>query len=127
MASPQVQTINTSADRAKLAGAVVLALAALAAYFSLSAKGSLVQWAVFLLGMAAAVALFLVSESGKQLIAFGRDAWREVRKVVWPTRKEATQITAYVFGFVLIMAMFLWLTDKSLEWLFYDLILGWKK
>ena len=127
MASPQVQTINTSADRAKLAGAVVLTLAALAAYFSLSAKGSLVQWAVFLLGMAAAVALFLVSESGKQLIAFGRDAWREVRKVVWPTRKEATQITAYVFGFVLIMAMFLWLTDKSLEWLFYDLILGWKK
>jgi preprotein translocase subunit SecE len=127
MATPQVQTINTSADRAKLAGAVVLTLAALAAYFSLSAKGSLVQWAVFLLGMAAAVALFLVSESGKQLIAFGRDAWREVRKVVWPTRKEATQITAYVFGFVLIMAMFLWLTDKSLEWLFYDLILGWKK
>jgi preprotein translocase subunit SecE len=127
MATPQVQTINTSADRAKLAGAVVLTLAALAAYFSLSAKGALVQWAVFLLGMAAAVALFLVSESGKQLIAFGRDAWREVRKVVWPTRKEATQITAYVFGFVLIMAMFLWLTDKSLEWLFYDLILGWKK
>ncbi|MFM6993467.1 MAG: preprotein translocase subunit SecE [Rhodoferax sp.] len=127
MATPQVQTINTSADRAKLAGAVVLALAALAAYFSLSAKGSLVQWAVFLLGMAAAAALFLLSESGKQLIAFGRDAWREVRKVVWPTRKEATQITAYVFGFVLIMAMFLWLTDKSLEWLFYDLILGWKK
>ena len=127
MASPQVQTINTSEDRAKLAGAVALTLAALAAYFSLSGKGALVQWAVFLLGMAAAVALFLVSESGKQLIAFGRDAWREVRKVVWPTRKEATQITAYVFGFVLIMAMFLWLTDKSLEWLFYDLILGWKK
>jgi preprotein translocase subunit SecE len=47
--------------------------------------------------------------------------------VVWPARKEAIQITAYVFGFVLIMALFLWLTDKSLEWLFYDLILGWKK
>jgi preprotein translocase subunit SecE len=27
----------------------------------------------------------------------------------------------------LIMALFLWLTDKTLEWLFYDLILGWKK
>jgi preprotein translocase subunit SecE len=25
------------------------------------------------------------------------------------------------------MALFLWLTDKTLEWLFYDLILGWKK
>jgi preprotein translocase subunit SecE len=36
-------------------------------------------------------------------------------------------MTAYVFVFVLVMAVFLWLTDKTLEWLFYDLILGWKK
>lgn len=127
MATPQVQTINTAADKAKLAGAVGLALAALAAYFLLSKQGPLVQWLVFLLGLVAAVAMFLMSESGRQLVAFSRDALREVRKVVWPTRKEATQITVYVFGFVLIMALFLWLTDKTLEWLFYDLILGWKK
>jgi len=25
------------------------------------------------------------------------------------------------------MAVFLYLTDKSLEWVMYDLILGWKK
>jgi preprotein translocase subunit SecE len=24
------------------------------------------------------------------------------------------------------MALFLWLTDKSLEWLLYDLVLGWR-
>ena len=127
MAIPQVQTINTAADKAKLAAAALLASAALVAYFLLSKQGQLVQWLAFLVGMVAAIAVFLTSESGKQLVAFGRDAWREVRKVVWPTRKEATQITAYVFGFVLIMALFLWLTDKTLEWLFYDLILGWKK
>jgi preprotein translocase subunit SecE len=127
MATPQVQTINTAADRAKLAVAAALALSALAIYFMLSKQGQLVQWLGFLVGLAAAIVVFLMSEAGKQLVAFGRDAWREVRKVVWPTRKEATQITAYVFGFVLIMALFLWLTDKTLEWLFYDLILGWKK
>jgi preprotein translocase subunit SecE len=127
MAIPQVQTINTAADKAKLAGAALLASAALVAYFLLSKQGQLVQWLAFLVGLVAAISVFLTSESGKQLVAFGRDAWREVRKVVWPTRKEATQITAYVFGFVLIMALFLWLTDKTLEWLFYDLILGWKK
>ena len=37
------------------------------------------------------------------------------------------QMTAYVFAFVVVMALFLWLTDKTLEWLFYDLILGWRK
>ena len=44
-----------------------------------------------------AVALFFTSESGKQLIAYGRDSTKEVKKVVWPTRKEAMQMTGYVF------------------------------
>jgi preprotein translocase subunit SecE len=26
-----------------------------------------------------------------------------------------------------LMAVFLWLTDKTVEWVLYDLILGWKK
>ena len=77
--------------------------------------------------LAAAVALYFTSESGKQLIAFGRDAVRETKKVVWPTRKEAMQMTGYVFAFVFVMALFLWLTDKTLEWALYDLILGWKR
>jgi len=28
---------------------------------------------------------------------------------------------------VVVMAIFLWLTDKGLEWVLYDLIMGWKK
>ncbi|PQA77826.1 preprotein translocase subunit SecE [Rhodoferax sp. TS-BS-61-7] len=127
MATTQVQTVNTGADKAKLAAAALLVLGALAAFYLLGKQGALVQWAVLLLGLGLAAVAFFASESGRQLIAFGKDAWREVRKVVWPARKEAIQITAYVFGFVLVMALFLWLTDKTLEWLFYDLILGWRK
>jgi preprotein translocase subunit SecE len=80
-----------------------------------------------LAGLAVAVLVFLTSETGKALVAFGRDSVKEVKKVVWPARKEAIQMTAYVFGFVFLMALFLWLTDKTLEYVFYDLILGWKK
>ena len=127
MATTHVQTVNTGADKAKLVAAALLVVGAFASFFLLAAQGPLLQWLGFVAGLVLAVVVFLVSESGKQLTAFGRDAWREVRKVVWPTRKEATQITAYVFGFVLVMALFLWLTDKTLEWFFYDLILGWKK
>jgi len=127
MATTEIQTVNTGADKAKLAGASVMVVAALAGFYLLDKQGPLVQWSVLLAGLVVAAAVFFTSESGKELIAFGRDAWREVKKVVWPARKEAIQITAYVFGFVLIMAMFLWLTDKTLEWLLYDLILGWKK
>ena len=127
MATTQVQTVSTAGDKAKLVASILLVVAALAGYFLLAKQGAVAQWAAFLVLLILAAVTFLVTEPGKQLIAFGRDAWREVKKVVWPTRKEATQMTAIVFGFVLIMAMFLWLTDKTLEWVFYDLILGWKK
>jgi preprotein translocase subunit SecE len=127
MATTQVETVSTGADKAKLAASVVLVIAALAAFYVLSSQGALVQWSALLAGLAAAVVVFFTSEPGKALLAFGRDSWREVKKVVWPARKEAIQMTAYVFVFVFVMAIFLWLTDKTLEWLFYDLILGWRK
>ena len=127
MSTTQVETVSTAGDKAKLGVAVALVVAAVAAFYLLSAQGEIVQWVALIAGLVAAAAVFLVSESGRQLIALGKDSVREARKVVWPTRKEALQMTAYVFAFVVVMALFLWLTDKTLEWLLYDLILGWKK
>jgi preprotein translocase subunit SecE len=130
MSTSQVQTVGVGLERVKLAAAAVLLVAALTSFYVLGTRGQDVQWmqwAALLLGLTLATGVFFISEAGRELIGFGRDAWREVKKVVWPARKEAIQITAYVFGFVLIMALFLWLTDKTLEWLFYDLILGWRK
>lgn len=127
MATSQVETVGGGADKAKLAAAVVLLIAGLAAFYLLGKQGALLQWGALLAGVVAALVVFFTAEAGRQLLAFGRDAWREVGKVVWPARKEAVQMTAYVFGFVVLMALFLWFTDKTLEWVFYDLILGWKK
>lgn len=127
MATSQVETVSTGADKAKMAASAVLVVAALAGFYLLGKQGQVVQWGALVVGLAAAIALFFSSEPGRQLVAFGRDAWREVKKVVWPTRKESMQMTAYVFAFVVVMALFLWLTDKTLEWVLYDLILGWKR
>lgn len=127
MASIEVETVSSSADKSKLVLSVVLVVSALAGFYLTGKQGQIVQWSVLITGLVAAVAVFAFSEAGKQFIAFGRDSVREVKKVVWPERKEAVQITLYVFGFVVVMALFLWLTDKALEWVFYDLILGWKK
>jgi preprotein translocase subunit SecE len=127
MATSEVQTVGSTADKLKLGLAVALAVASLVAFYMLSKQGALAQWGALIVGLAVAVVVFLISETGKQFVSFGQDAVREVKKVVWPERKEAMQITAYVFVFVVVMALFLWLTDKTLEWVFYDLILGWKK
>jgi preprotein translocase subunit SecE len=127
MATTQVETVTTGADKAKLGAAIALVIASLAGFYLLSRQGQLAQWGALIVGLIAAVAVFLTSEPGKEFIGFGRDAVKETKKVVWPSRREAIQMTLYVFGFVVVMALFLWLTDKTLEWVFYDLILGWKK
>jgi preprotein translocase subunit SecE len=127
MASPQVETVGTGAEKVKLALAAGLVIAAVVAFYMLSKQGQLAQWGALLACLVAAVAVFWSAETGKRLLAFGRDATREVKKVVWPTRKETMQMTAYVFGFVVVMAIFLWATDKTLEWVIFDLILGWRK
>ena len=127
MATTQVETVTTGTDKVKVGAAIALVVAALAAFYLLGKQGAVAQWGALVVGIAAAVAVFFTSEPGREFIAFGRDAWREVKKVVWPTRKEALQMTGYVFAFVVVMALFLWFTDKTLEWVFYDLILGWRK
>ena len=127
MSNPQVETVTTGADKVKLAGAAILLIASLVAFYALGKEGAIALLAALLVLLAGAAGAFFTSESGKSLIAYGQDSAKEVRKVVWPTRKEATQMTGYVFAFVVVMALFLWLTDKTLEWALYDLILGWKR
>ena len=123
----QVETVSTGADKAKLAGAAVLVVGAVTVFYLLGARDLWLRVIALLVLLAAAVAVFFTSEAGKQLIAFGRDSVRETKKVVWPSRKEAMQMTGYVFAFVAVMALFLWITDKTLEWVLYDLVLGWKR
>ena len=127
MSNPSIETVSTGADKAKMAAAAMLVVAAVVAFYVLG-KQDLWLRIVALLGlMVIAVSVFFTSESGKRLVAYGRDSVKEARKVVWPTRKEALQMTGYVFAFVVVMALFLWITDKTLEWVLYDLVLGWKR
>ena len=126
MASTDVETVGSGADKAKLAAAVLVLLAGFVAYHMLAAQGSWVQWGALLVALVVSVGVFAVSQAGQRLLAYGKDSWKEVKKVVWPTRRETTQMTLAVFAFVLVMAVFLWLTDKTLEWALYDLVLGWR-
>ena len=119
---PNVETVST----ASLALSALLLVGGIVAFYALGQKDLWLRVVALLVLFAGAVAMFFTAESGKQLIGFGRDSVKEVKKVVWPTRKEAMQMTGYVFAFVFVMALFMWITDKTLEWALYDLILGWR-
>jgi preprotein translocase subunit SecE len=121
---------NTSSitDKLKLAAALGLGVLGVAAYYWLGEDTPLVLRVLAVLaGLAAAMAVARLSAPGREFAAYAGDSVTEVKKVVWPTRKETLQTTAAVFAFVIVIAIFLWLTDKTLEWLLYELVLGWRK
>src|SRR5512139_471957 len=80
----QVETVSTGADKAKLAGAAVLLVGAVVVFYLLGKQDLWLRVLALIALLAAAVGVFFTSESGKQLIAFGRDSVRETKKVVWP-------------------------------------------
>ncbi len=114
-------------DHIKIAIAALLVVTGLAGFYYFSNLPLVARVGMVLAGFAAGVAVGWFSVPGQQLAAFSRDAIAEVKKMVWPTRKESFQTAAAVFGFVVLMALFLWIVDKGLEVVLYDLILRWKK
>ncbi|TCS37349.1 preprotein translocase subunit SecE [Paucimonas lemoignei] len=126
MSNNPVQTVSTSGDKVKVALAVFAALAGVVGFYALAGQQTLLRASALIGGLVVAVLLLWTAEPGRNFLAFAKESVRETKKVVWPSRKEAMQITGVVFGFVVIMAIFLWGTDKLLEVVLYDLILGWK-
>ena len=126
MSNHSVETVTTSADKARLVVALIAVLAGVIGFYLLAGQTTLVRAAALVGGLLVAIAVAWTTALGQDFVGFARESVRETRKVVWPTRKEAVQMTLYVFGFVVLMALFLWLTDKTLEWVLYDLILGWR-
>jgi preprotein translocase subunit SecE len=126
MSNNPVQTVSTSNDKIKVVTAVCAVIAGIVGFYFLADKSTLIRSTALLVGLLVAIGMLWTSTPGRDFINFAQESVRETKKVVWPTRKEATQITAVVFGFVLIMALFLWGADKFLEVLLYNVILGWK-
>ena len=127
MSNQAVETVSSGADRAKVALALVAVAAGIVGFYVLAQQPMIVRLGSILGGVLVGALIGWFSGPGRRLLAFSQDSWAETRRVVWPERKETTQVTLTVFAFVVVMAIFLWLVDKSLEWVLYDLILGWKE
>ncbi len=114
-------------DKVKLGVAVLLVALGIWGYYWLAEQALVLRVLAVVGGILAGAAVAWFSAPGREFAVFAGEAVTEVKKVVWPTRKETMQTTAAVFAFVVVMAVFLWIRDKGLEWLLYEVILGWKK
>jgi len=126
MSNHPVQTVSTSNDKIKVVSAICAVIFGVVGFYFLAGQPAWVRAAALVAGLLVAIGMAWTSTPGRGFLSFAKEAVRETKKVVWPTRKEAMQITGIVFAFVLIMALFLWGTDKLLEVLLYNVILGWK-
>jgi preprotein translocase subunit SecE len=114
-------------DKIKLGVAVVLVGIGIWGYYWLAESALVLRILSVVAGMLVGGAVAWFSAPGREFAVFAGESVAEVKKVVWPTRKETIQTTAAVFAFVVVMAIFLWISDKTLEWVLYELILRWKK
>lgn len=126
MANTNAETVNTASGKWMLALAALCVVAGLVGFYMLAQQSVFLRAGALLAGLVAGVAIVFISEPGKRLVGFSKESYREVRKVVWPTRKETAQTTMIVFVFMLVMAIFLWSADKLIEWVIFSLVLGWK-
>ena len=126
MTQQNIETIANKADRAKLIIAVVLAIAGAVGFQLLASQPLALRLLSPVAGVLLALLLAWSTDTGKRVVAFAQESVSEAKKVVWPTRKEATQMTGIVFGFVVVMAIYLFIVDKTLEWLVYDVLMGIK-
>jgi preprotein translocase subunit SecE len=107
----KADTPPSSLDTAKLALALLVLIGGLVAFYYYADAAKLARIGGIVAAVVAAVAIASQTEKGRQMVSFVRDAQIEVRKVVWPTRKETTNTTLVVMIVVILFAFLLWVLD----------------
>jgi preprotein translocase subunit SecE len=105
------------ADKLKLAVAALILGGALGAFYYFGDYSAALRVIGLLVAVAVAAFVALQSQPGAELASFGRGAVIEVRKVVWPSRKETTQTTLVVLAMVIFMGLVMWGFDSILAFL----------
>ncbi|WP_445945308.1 preprotein translocase subunit SecE [Shewanella sp.] len=105
---------TNSLDIVKWGVAIVLLAAAIIGNQMFGEASVVVRALGVIVAFAVAGLIALQTEKGKQALAFAQEAHIEVRKVVWPTRQEALNITFIVLVATAIVALILWGFDAIL-------------
>lgn len=127
MSNTSIVNVTSGTDKLKLGLAVIVIIAGIVGFSVLESKlPTVARVAIFVCSLGLAALIAWTSEPGRRTVAFAHESYNEVKRVVWPTRKETLQMTGIVFAFVAVMGLFLWVLDKLVEWMLFGVLLGWK-
>ncbi len=109
-------------DGIKWGFALALVAGAVGAFYFYADQSLLLRVIAVLVAVGIASVIALQTEKGRAAWGVARDARAEVRKVVWPTRKETLQTTMVVIAMVSVIAVILWLLDGLLAYAMRQLL-----
>jgi preprotein translocase subunit SecE len=118
MAEVQTPAVSSSSkDNALLTVSILAILGGIAAFYWFDEQSLLLRVGMVVLGLAAGAGLLWLSTYGKEFLLFVQAARVELRKVVWPTRKETRDTTVVVVIFAALMGVFFFVLDWILTWM----------
>ena len=112
----RLESVAGIPDGVKWLFVVVVLSGAMVAFYYYADQSLLLRVLGLLAVVAASAVVALQTEKGRVAWEYVREARTEVRKVVWPTRKETTQTTLVVMALVALVAVILWMLDGFLSW-----------
>ena len=101
-------------DSLKWAASAAILIAAVGGFYYFGESSALLRVIGLLIAVGAAVAIVVTTDPGRVGWEFVRESRTEVRKVVWPTRRETLQTTGLVIAMVTVVAIILWTLDSIL-------------
>jgi preprotein translocase subunit SecE len=123
----EVEEVTSGADKGKVILAIALVIGGIVAYYWFAKQPIYARIGMIVAGFVAGFGVAWTSGPGQRLIGFLKDAVAEAKRVTWPTPRDTTQMTLIVFAFSVVAAILLWLIDMGLEYVIYNLLLGWNK
>ncbi len=112
----RAETQGSPLDSVKLVASLLVIGAAVAAFYYFAEQSLLLRVLGLLVAFGIAAAIALQTERGRAVAEFVRATNIEVRKVVWPSRKETMQTTLIIIITVIVVALFLWGIDALIAW-----------
>lgn len=94
--------------------AVLALVAGIGGFYYFGDLNDLLRTAMVLVAVIVALIIAMQTTSGKSAWEFAKSSRQELRKVVWPTRKETVQTTLVVFLIVLAVGLYIWVIDTGL-------------
>ena len=108
-------------DNLKLIAAVVVVIVGIAVFYVFGDMSALLRALIVVVSVVVAAGVALTSTVGKNAWQFAIGTRAEIRKVIWPSRRETMQSTLVVIWMVLVVGIYLWLLDalsfgRSMNW-----------